>query len=797
MYRNYLKIALRNLVRHRFYSIVNIGGLSVGIGACLLILLFVIHEHSYDSFHQNASRIYSIYSRIKMGGDTIQMPGMSLATAPLLQKADPSIAQTTRIWISSQKKAVLNPAAMEKKFGESHFIFSDSNVFRFFSFRLLRGHPDQVLTRPFSVVITPEIAYKYFGKEDPIGKLLRYDSAYTFVVTGVAEKAPSNSSINYDLIASLSSLPLMPGTLQKDPAEVVFGNYTTYFRLNEHARPGNVEATLYRLAHQNKLAGKVPARYVVYPFTDSHLQQNFFSSDNAKYLSVFPVVAGLILLLALINYMNLSTARATLRAREVGVRKANGASRGRIAGQFYVESAVYALIAFILGWLLFRFTQPHFYRIIGVSIDAGFIYQPRMLAAFSGLLLITILLAGAYPSFVLSSFNPIVVLYGKLSRQAGGAKLRKVLTIVQFFVSVVLIISSLVIGRQLYFFRHAHTGVDRENVLTIPFSRNMSNHYVDFAKEVAQLSGIKGVAGARIALYRGYDMSESTTQGSGKPVAINSLVVDTSFIPLLGIQWKVRPVVANLAQDRQIVLNEAALDKLQLPPNPLGQRLRMGDGKYYTIAGVVKNFNYSSLHQKIGGLCLFIRQDSVAATFAYQQGVLFARIARGANLLHTIDAIKKIYERRDISAPFEFEFMDDAFNASYQAEDKLAGVLDVFTGLTVLIACLGLFGLAAFSASQRSKEISIRKVLGAGVENIVLLLTKDFIRLVLISILLAIPVAWYLLHKWLENFAYRISIGWTVFVLAGCAAILVALLTVGMEAIRAAVANPAKGLRAE
>lgn len=796
MYSNYLKIAIRNLAKHRLYSFINIGGLSVGIGACLLILLFVIHEHSYDSFHQNAGNIYSVYSRIRIGGDTVQTPGMSFQTAPLLQKADPSIDQTTRIWATSQKKAVLNPIHPEKKFGEAHFIFSDSNFFRFFSFRLQQGSPDQVLTRPFSVVITKEIALKYFGKEDPIGKLLRYDSAYTFEVTGIVEKAPSNSSITYDLIASLSSLPLMQGTVRTDEAEVMFGNYTTYFRLKEDATPENVESTLLRLSRQSKSFKDIPARYVVYPFTNSHLGQNFFTGDNARYLSVFPLVAGLILLLALINYMNLSTARAALRAREVGVRKANGASRGRIAGQFYVESALYTLIAFTLGWIVFMVAQPYFYRIIGVGIDAGFIYQPRVLGMFAALLLITILVAGAYPSIVLSSFNPVVVLYGKLSPKAGGAGLRKALTIVQFFVSVVLIVSSIVIGRQLYFFRHTDTGVNRENVLTIPFSRNMSSHYAGFAKEVAQLPGITGVAGARYALYKGYDMSEVTVQGAGKPVSLHTFVVDTSFIPLLDIQWKIRPMTAGLSNDGQIILNEAALGKLQLSSTPLDQRLQIG-GKNYTIAGVVKNFNYNSLHQKIDGLGLFIRQDSVTTAFSYQHGVLFARIARGVNLPHTIDAIKKIYERRDISAPFEFEFMDDAFNSRYKAEDKLAGVLDIFTGLTILIACLGLFGLAAFSASRRSKEISIRKVLGAGVENIVLLLTKDFIRLVLIAVLAAIPVAWYLLHSWLENFAYKISIGWTVFVLAAATAILVALLTVGMEAIRAALVNPSKGLRSE
>ncbi|MDO6430506.1 ABC transporter permease [Flavitalea sp. BT771] len=796
MFRNYLKIAIRNLVRHRLYTFINIGGLSIGISACLLILLFVIHEHSYDSFHLNASRIYSIYARIKMGGDTVQTPGMSPGTGPSLFKADPSVAATLRMAASTQKKSVFNPSAPEKKFGESHFIFADSNFFRFFSFHLRKGNPNHVLTRPFGVVITEETALKYFGREDPIGKLLRYDSAYTFEVTGVAEKAPSNSSITFDLVASLSSERLMSGRTGSGDDEVVFGNYITYFQLTPDAKPENVEHTLRRLAGQNKINKDAPARYIASPLMSSHLEANFTGGDNSRYLAIFPLVAGLILLLALINYMNLSTARATLRAKEVGVRKANGASRSRIAGQFYVESALYALVAFLLGWVLFSIVQPYFSNIIGVTIDTDFIYQPRVLTAFAGLLLITILVAGAYPSIVLSSFKPVEVLYGKVSRQAGGAGLRRMLTVLQFFVSVVLIVSSIVIGRQLYFFRHTGTGVNRENVVTVPFY-NIGSHYADVGREVAQLPGISGVAAARYAMYRGYDMSEVILPGSDKPVFMHTLAVDTAFISVLGVEWKIRPASARLSGDQQIVINEAAADKLQLSSNPVGQRIHMGDNKIYTIAGVVRNFNYNSLHSKIDGLFLFIQQDGVTTENVLRRGVLFARIARGVNLPNTLAAIKKIYERRNISAPFEYEFMDDAFNASYKAEDKLAGVLDIFTGLTVLIACLGLFGLAVFSAGQRSKEISIRKVLGADAQQIVVLLTKDFIRLVMISILLAIPVAWYLLHKWLENFAYKISIGWTVFIMAGGAAILVAMLTVGAEALRAAVASPAKGLRSE
>ncbi|HVU55164.1 MAG TPA: ABC transporter permease [Puia sp.] len=798
MLKSYLTVAWRNLVRHRLYSFINIGGLSIGIGACLLILLFVVHEHSYDSFHQDADRIYSMYCKIKMGGDTVQFNGMSLNTAPLLQRSAPSVAGALRIYSSLEKKPVANPLSLEKKFGESRFIFSDSNFFRFFSFHLLRGHPDQVLTRPFTVVITKEMAEKYFGKEDPIGRSLRYDSAYTFEVTGIVDRIPSNSSVNFDFVASLSSRTRMTASTGEDnEGDILFGNYATWFRLRPGASAGNVETTLNSLVRQSPFYKDMPFRIITYPLLGSHLGTNFSDGEGSRYLSVFPLVAGLILLLALINYMNLATARAALRSKEVGVRKANGASRSLLAGQFYIESALYALIAFALGAILFRIAQPYFYRIIGLTIDTSFIYQPRMLAIFAGLLLITILVAGAYPSLILSSFNPVIVLYGKLSRQTGGARLRKVLTVVQFFVSVVLIISSIVIGKQLYFFRHTDTGVRRDNVLTITLSRNMSDHYRDFERELAQIPGISGVAAARYALYKGYNLFNVTTEQQIMPISINGLEVEPSYFSVLGIQWKIKPYGSILSRDKKIVLNETAVDKLHLPADPMGHTVRVGNDAVYTVAGVIRNFNYSSLHDKINGLCLFLHQDSLMMNDDMQHGVLIVKIAKGTNIPTAIDAIKHAYEARDISTPFEFEFVDDAFNAGYQAEDRLAGILDVFTILTILIACLGLFGLAAFSASRRSKEISIRKTLGAGVNNIIFMLTKDFIKLVLISILLAIPVAWYLLHRWLEDFAYKISIGWTVFFLAASGAVLLALLTVGMEAVRAAMTNPVKGLRSD
>ncbi|HTI10799.1 MAG TPA: ABC transporter permease [Puia sp.] len=798
MLRNYLKIAFRNLTKHKLYSIINIGGLSIGIGTCLLILLYVIHEHSYDNFHQHADRIYATRAKVKIGGDSLEFSGMGYSTAIEVKKFDPSVESALRVQKFYWKKAVQNPADPEKKFGEDQFIFADSNFFRFFSFQLKAGDPDRVLARPFTLVITEEAARKYFGNANPIGKTLRYDSAYTFEITGIVAQAPSNSSIRYDFIASMASQPSM-----KDGAEllksqdIMYGNYDTYFRLQSGAQPGKVESTLLQLAKRNKDMKDIPARYLLTSLQNSHLLSEGEDDSDVRYLTIFPLVAGLILLLALINYMNLTTARASLRAKEIGIRKTNGATRSLIAQQFYVESALYALLSFGAGLLLFRIGLPYFYRLMDIHIDPSFIYQPRVLVFFAGLLLVTIFIAGTYPSMVLSSYNPVAVLYGRMSRQKGGVGLRKFLTVLQFSVSIVLIVSSILISRQLYFLRHTDTGIKRDHIVSISFEEAIGRHYTAFKKEVGSLPGVSGVAISTSELYVGYNIVQVGLPGGDKNVSSVSLLVDESFISLLGMQWKFAPTDPYFyAKARQVVINESAIAKFQLPPDPVGKQISLGGEAPHTVAGVVKDFNYTSLHSKIDALCLIILGDPKKRE-SILTGHLMVKIGPGVNLPTMMEKIKKLYERYDPTHPFDYSFLDEDFNMRYKAEDNLAGILNVFTGLTVLIACLGLFGLAAFSAAQKTKEIGIRKVLGATVQSLVLLLTRDFIRLVLVAIVVAVPVAWYFMHKWLESFAYRIPVGWTVFLLAGSGAILIALVTVSWEALRTAMANPVKSLKAE
>jgi putative ABC transport system permease protein len=512
-------------------------------------------------------------------------------------------------------------------------------------------------------------------------------------------------------------------------------------------------------------------------------------------MKIFSTVAILILLLALINYMSLATARATIRSKEIGVRKVLGANRGKIIKQFYVESALYTLLAFLFGFLLFVALEPWFYNMMQLKIDNSFLSGSFAVSIFIGLLLLTIIIAGSYPSLILSAFNPVKVLYGKFSRQRSGASVRKFFTVLQFTVSIALIISSIIINRQLYFFRHVDTGVNKENTVMIPYPEQVSNHYSAFRREVENIRGINGTAIDQNYMYGAQDITIARSRGSKASFPMTVMTVDNSFIELLGLQWKVPPADKQImARNGNVVINEAALKKLNLPADPVGQQVSIGDTM--VVAGVLKDFNFISLHHKIEPLCLFVRNETDSLWRSDMGGCLFAKIDPGVNIPTVLESIKKVYGNFT-TTPFVYNFMDEAFDAQYKAEDRLSKIFSALTVLTILIACMGLFGLAAFSAAQRTKEIGIRKVLGANVSSIVAMISGSFIKLVLVSVVIATPVAWFFMSKWLQDFAYRINIGWWVFILAGIIAVVIAFATVGFQALKAAIANPVKSLRTE
>jgi len=709
---------------------------------------------------------------------------------------------------------VYTPTTPDIKFADDKLLFADAGFFNFFSFKLATGNASSVLSKPFSVVLSKGMAKKYFGDENPVGKTLviKTDTTYTYQVTGVTENTPSNSSINFNFIASASSLLSMKNYAQRigEQQSIGPGPFNVYLLLKDQKDAAEVKRVMKAIVKADKNAYD-DEKLSLMPLTATHLENNFGDFTNIKYLKIFPIVAILVLLLALVNYMSLSTARSTSRAKEVGVRKVTGASRKDIAKQFYVESALFACISFLLGYSLSYIFKPLFLSTLKLNIDNSFLYSPLVLMLTTGLLFITILVAGSYPSLVLSSFNPVATLKGKMSKQSGGVMVRKLFTTLQFAISVGLIICGIVIDRQLYYMRHTDTGISKENVLMIPIGTAFGGHYAAFSHEIKNLSGVNGIATSHYSMFQGYDMYTIGGKNPKAQIMLPSLTVDQNFVNVLGLKWKYPPIPnTTLEGHNKIVINEEAIAKLHLESNPVGMYIKAGNdnlqnpvGMYMKagndnlqIMGVVKDFNFTSLEQPIAPLGLFMAPDT--AKFWGKYGCrLFARIKPKTNLPSLLDAMKGIYQKYDRDTPFIYTFLDEAFNAQYQAEDRLASIFSIFTVITVILATMGLFGLAAFTIEQRTKEIGIRKVLGASITSINGLLSKDFLKLVLLSILAASPVAWWFMHNWLQGFAYRIHLSWWMFAAAGLLAGIVAVITVSYHAIRAAIANPVESLRSE
>ncbi|GAC1300569.1 MAG: ABC transporter permease [Mucilaginibacter sp.] len=759
-------------------------------------MMYVAHEKSYDRFHKNAALIFSPFAQIKTGGNTMNMQYMSYASGPLIKQNQPTVEAYMRTLAYFRSVIVNDPSAPGQKLSEDKLLFADPGFFNFFSFKLLSGTAGDVLKRPFTVVISQDMAKKYFGAQDPIGKtiVLKTDSAYTYQITGVAENAPSNSSITFNFVASCQSLLAMKEAPRYvGEQKMSYGSFNVYLLLKHTADTARLARGMDLMAKKDKTFDDIKFYFTALP--DTHLN-GFGDYSNLKYLKIFPLVAILILLLALVNYMSLSTARATLRAKEVGVRKVSGASRKTIAAQFYVESALFTILSFILGYLLCYLITPWFLNVLQLKIDNAFLYSPLVLILLFCLLVLTILIAGSYPSLVLSRFNPVITLKGKMSKQTGGITVRKIFTTLQFAISVGLIICGIVIDRQLYFFRHSDTGINKDNIVMIPIGNSVGKNYPALKQEIQTIAGVNNVATSHYAMFKGYDMFFVEGKTKDQSVGVASLIADSHFITTLGLKWKYPPAAhTDLASRKKTIINEAAISELHLPPNPVGSFIKSGD-QQIEIVGVLKNFNFTSMGYAIKPLSLTILKND--DPYFNKWGCnLFAKVKPHTNLPTLINSMQGIYKKYDQDTPFSYTFMDDAFNEQYKAEDRLASIFSIFTYVTVILATLGLFGLAAFTIEQRTKEIGIRKVLGASVVAINALLSQEFLRLVLLAILIASPIAWWAMHSWLQGFAYRITISWWVFAAAGFVAILTSVITVSYHAVRAAIANPVESLRSE
>jgi len=794
MILNYLKIAWRNLARQKLFSLINITGLAVGLAVCMLIMFYVTHELSYDSFHKNAKNIFLINDNYKYSSEDISQSRTSYNSATILQQGNTAVTDYTRIRHNETAAIVVLPDNNSGRFEENKVLFADANFFNFFSFPLVSGTAGSVLSEPFNAVISESTAQKYFPGANPVGMSLKIksDSAfYLYKITGVAQNSPSNSSINFDIVLSVSSMKAMPEL--KDAfsyTDIGGGSFFTYLLLNAPSvtsRLSGIAASHFKLNPNAQNESFTFTR-----LTDMHLGVKGGSAANLKYIKIFPLVAGLILLLALVNYISLSTARSSIRAKEIGVRKVSGAGRKTIAAQFYIETAIFTTLSFIIGYIICLAVKTPFLNFIQLKIDDSFFYSPQVMLFLVGLWLFAILIAGSYPAMVLSAFKPILTLKGKVNKQTGGVALRKFFTTLQFVISVSLIICGIVIDRQLFFFRHTDIGLNRENVVMVHIKSTMGKKYNSFKRDVQSLAGVSEVAASNIPMFT--DETYGVSEVNGKGITIPFMVADRQLLSTLNIKWKI-PGSSAISSIHKIILNETAIRKFGLPENSIGNVIEI-DNRKYEITGIVKDFNFTSLHAQLSPLAIQFLPDTTSG-WGIDGGCMFAKIKPNVNTPSVIEAIGKKYKNYDKESPFDYTFMDDAFNRQYKAEDRLASIFSVFTYITIMLATLGLFGLAAFTIEQRTKEIGIRKVLGASLTSINTLLSRDFLALVILSIVVASPIAWWAMHKWLDGFAYRIAMSWWMFAVAGVVAVITAVITVSYHAIKAGIANPVDSLRAE
>lgn len=780
MFTNYLKIALRNILKHKSYAFVNIAGLAVGIACCLLILLYVQDELSYDRFHQNAARIY----RATLATSQQRVEVTPSIVGPIFEREFSEVAQTVRLYETTRYGAVVVQHG-ERIFQEERFMFADSTVFEVFTFPFITGNPATALARPNTIVLTQATAQKYFGSAKPLGQTLRVNNARDYEITGVIQDVPRHSHLQFDFLASYVSL-----TNDWAKEETWYSaNLYTYLLLHANASLPALEQRIPALLQREKV--EYWEKIALQKLTRIHL---YWNNDVAR-IYIFASIAFLVLLIACINYMNLATARSIRRAREVGVRKVLGAVRGQLAAQFYGEIGVITLLALALAVLLVEVARPVFNAVSGKQLAAGAMLHPSFIMMIAAVGVLVTLIAGSYPALFLSTFQPAKVLKSALKLSGHGAAFRKGLVVAQFVISIALISGTAVVYNQLSYINNKKLGFEKEQVLVLPMrERTLRNNYATLKAALAQHSNIVSVsaaAGFPGRVFGGYTMQAEGLPENQQP-AVVGYPVDKDIIKTLGLELLVGrgfPETFTEAQGYVYVINERALQILGWQKeDAVGKWMNLPSERMGRVVGVVKDFHFASLHAEIRPLVMFIEPPE----FQY----LLVKL-RPQDLPNTLAFMRKQWQELAPNSPFEFSFLDRAFASLYRTEQNAGRLLGLFAALAILIACLGLFGLASFTAEQRTKEIGVRKVLGATVAGIIGLLSRDYVKLVAIAFVIATPLGYFAMQRWLQDFAYRVNIAWWVFALAGGAALLIALLTVSLQAIKAALANPVEALRYE
>lgn len=806
MFFNYLKTSVRNLLRYKGYSLINITGMTLGLASSILILLFVLDELSFDKFHKDSDRLFRVSVLGKIQGPEISAAVSCVPIGPALVKELPGVEQYTRLFPFGGDPLIRYE---DKSFVEEGFVYADSTFFDVFTVRFIAGNAGKTLNRPNTLVITRSIAMKYFGSTDVIGKTLQvYDPPQQFSVDAVIEDYPANSHIRFSILASFISNPLHQSTIW------VGNNVYTYIKISKNANPNDIESGMVAIVDkyvgpqlkqflgfdlsQMRAAGNRYG-YVMTPVTDIHLTSDldfeFRPNGSMSTVYIFSLIAIFLIFIASINFMNMATARASSRAREVGIRKVVGSLRSNLIGQFLTESSLLTLISFLLAILIVFLALPYFNDIANKDLSVNLINWGLFTPCLLLLLVFISLASGSYPSFYLASFNPVSVLKGKLQMGIRGGWLRKSLVIIQFFITIGLIVCTLIISKQNRFLINKDLYFDKNNLVIINRAYSLGDQYQVFIDRIKAIPGITDAA--MTSMVPGGQSSGNTVfrregDASEGLQAFNIINTDQSFQKAMKIEMvQGRYFSKDFGADSSaVVINEAAAKRLQwdnavdkilfqVAATPTGGDLPL------TVIGVIRDYHYESLHQEVKPLVIRLAPGGVSSVIRYS----------GIAESDLISKIKTVWTDVVPNQPFSFTFMDDQLLENYQKDRQMGKIFAIFSVLAILVACLGLLGLASFTIEKRKKEISIRKCLGAPSASIIEMLLKETILLVIFSTVLATPLSWYLMKQWLQNFNYHITIGLGVFIIATLIALLIAVATILMHVYKASVSNPVDALK--
>lgn len=792
MINNYLKIAIRHLRRYKGYAFINIAGLAIGMACCVLMLLYVRNEISYDAHHEKGDQIYRLVSEHHSADEVSFYASNTVPTGPTLKQDIPEVLDVIRFWRGF--RTVLGHD--DNIFREANFYFTDPSVFEAFSFELIEGDPETALAHSGTIVLTESIARKYFGEEEALGKVLDYNGypgtdSLTFTVTGILRDLPSTTHFAFDFLASLEGI---------ETERTNFGSHKpiwTYVLLPKNTPPANLESKLPGFV--DKYLHSETSRRILHlePLRDIHLysqyEGGFKTGSDATYLYLFAGLGFFTLLIACVNFINLATARSLNRTQEVGMRKVLGARREQLIGQFLGEALVQSTLALLFALVLLEGFLPVFNALFEQTLVLNYGHDPFLLLSLLGIVVFVGLLAGTYPAFFLSHFQPLATLKST-SITSAGTLLRKTLVVFQFSISVVLIIGTAVVYQQLDYLRQKNLGFDKEQVVVMPYSPNEE----PLLAALEQHPNVLSASVSQRVPVNTYntDGRPVIPEGFQERVGVDSYIIDDQFTETFGLELAAgRFLSGDRASDSEaFLINETAVKRFgwNSPEEALGKQINWTNGPTVgPVVGVVKDFHIDSMHEAITPLVLHMRPGE-----KWWRTFMSAKI-NSTDITGTLAFLEQTWRSLTPEGAYEYFFIDESFEQLHRADARFGWIFGTFAILAIVIACLGLFGLAAFTAEQRTKEIGVRKVLGASVPGVVLLLSKDFARLVLLALIVAAPIAYLSMNRWLDNFAYHTEVGVGTFVLAGVLALLIAVLTVSYQAIKAALANPIKALRYE